>query len=305
VSVTIRRAALEDVDFLVDLLTHEEVAPYLAASRPNSREGIAALVERSTVEPDAFGLFVVEVDGDRAGTMEFERTNRRSRIASLSGLAVHPSRRGRGVADEAARQLRDHLLFELGFHRLQLEVYGFNERAMRHAARAGFVREGVRRRAYRRGEDWVDGVFFGLVREDLERRAGPPAGGLYLVCRHVTVHVSELERALAFYVGALGLELLERGESFFAARAGDVRLSFFSGFEPAPGERARQTGVTLILATDDVEAAYRTVQARGVDPLGGIAEAGGFLRFFSVLDPDGTLVSIAEYLGEELLHPGS
>jgi hypothetical protein len=42
-----------------------------------------------------------------------------------------------------------------------------------------------------------------------------------------------------------------------------------------------------------------------VEPLGGIAEAGEFLRFFSVLDPDGTLVSIAEYLGEELLRPGA
>jgi RimJ/RimL family protein N-acetyltransferase len=39
---------------------------------------------------------------------------------------------------------------------------------MAHAERSGFVREGVRRKAYLRHGDWVDGVMFGLVCEDLE-----------------------------------------------------------------------------------------------------------------------------------------
>ena len=72
------------------------------------------------------------------------------------------------MADEAARLFQRHLLFDLGYHRLQLEIYGFNERAMAHAERAGFVREGVRRKAYQRHGEWVDGVIYGLVREDLE-----------------------------------------------------------------------------------------------------------------------------------------
>ena len=81
---------------------------------------------------------------------------------------VHPEFRGRGLAEEAARELQRYLLLELGYHRLQLEVYGFNERAIRHAERSGFVREGARRKAYLRNEEWVDGVLFGLVAEDLD-----------------------------------------------------------------------------------------------------------------------------------------
>jgi RimJ/RimL family protein N-acetyltransferase len=115
-------------------------------------------------------LVEVEQEGDwhRAGAMGFELANRRSRIANLGNLAIHPDFRGRRLSDDAAKLLQRHLLFDLGFHRLQLEIYGFNERAQRHAERAGFVREGVRRRAYWRHEDWVDGVIYGLVREDLE-----------------------------------------------------------------------------------------------------------------------------------------
>ncbi len=61
-----------------------------------------------------------------------------------------------------------HLLLDLGYHRLQMEIYGFNERAQAHAERAGWVREGVRRRAYDRDGEWEDGVLYGIVREDLE-----------------------------------------------------------------------------------------------------------------------------------------
>jgi RimJ/RimL family protein N-acetyltransferase len=100
--------------------------------------------------------------------MGFEVSNRRSRIASLGGLAVHPDFRGRRLADEAARLFERHLIFDLGYHRLQMEIYGFNERAMRHAERAGWVREGVKRKAYERHGEWVDGVLYGLIREDLE-----------------------------------------------------------------------------------------------------------------------------------------
>ncbi len=59
------------------------------------------------------------------------------------------------------------MIRELGYHRLQLEIYGFNERAIAHAERSGFVREGVRRQAYWRHGEWVDGVLFGLLADEL------------------------------------------------------------------------------------------------------------------------------------------
>jgi RimJ/RimL family protein N-acetyltransferase len=110
---------------------------------------------------------VFVVDGDRAGTATWERVNQRSRIASVGAFAIDPSYRGRGVGVEAARALQLHLIQELGLHRLQIEIYGFNDRALRHAERAGWVREGVRRKAYWRDGEWVDGILFGLVEEDL------------------------------------------------------------------------------------------------------------------------------------------
>jgi RimJ/RimL family protein N-acetyltransferase len=164
----LRRAEPADLDFLLELMTHEDVEPYLAVIRPRDREGLASEIERSRSEPQEFGRFVIEVDGRPAGLMGFEVSNRRSRIANLGSLAVHPGFRGRRLADRAARLFQRHLIFDLGYHRLQLEIYGFNERARVHAERAGFVLEGVRRKAYWRNDEWVDSVIYGLVREDLE-----------------------------------------------------------------------------------------------------------------------------------------
>ncbi len=166
--ISIRRARPDDLDFLVDLLNHEDVQPFLGGRAPRDRDGLAAELERSASDPTGYGHFVIEVDGRPAGVMGFEIENRRSRIAQLERLAVHPDFRGARVSDEAARLLQRHLAVELGFHRLQLEIYGFNERAQRHAERAGFVREGVRRKAYWRHGEWMDGVLYALTREDLD-----------------------------------------------------------------------------------------------------------------------------------------
>ena len=167
-TVSIRRAKPDDVDFLVELVTHEDVEPFLAPVRAKGRDEILAEIERSESDPESVGVFVIAVDGERAGTMRFERANQRSRIANLGGLAVHPDFRGGKAADTAARLFQRHLIDDLGFHRLQLEIYGFNERAVRHAERVGFTREGVRRKAYWRNDEWVDGVLYGLVAEDLD-----------------------------------------------------------------------------------------------------------------------------------------
>ena len=168
----LRRATAEDVDFFVELVGHDEVEPFLSVVRARDPEGVLEEIERSTAEPQETGRFVIEVEErgewQRAGIMGFDVANKRSKIANLGGLAVHPDYRGRKLADDAARVLQRHLLFGLGYHRLQLEIYGFNVRAIEHAERSGFVLEGRKRKAYWRHGEWVDGVLFGLVREDLE-----------------------------------------------------------------------------------------------------------------------------------------
>src|SRR5207237_4088128 len=69
--VSIRRAGPDDVDFLVELYADPDVRPFLAGGHDFGPESVAAEVERSELDPDASGLFLIEVDGERAGAMSF------------------------------------------------------------------------------------------------------------------------------------------------------------------------------------------------------------------------------------------
>jgi RimJ/RimL family protein N-acetyltransferase len=165
---TLRRATVDDVDFLVELFSDADVDPFLGPRQARDRDALLAEVERSLAEPKAYGVLIIDVDGERAGTMSYNQVSAPNRIAHCGGLAVHPAFRGRRVADEAARLLQRYLLVELDYHRIEMAVYGFNERSLVHAERAGWIREGVKRQAYQRHGEWQDAVQFGLLREDLD-----------------------------------------------------------------------------------------------------------------------------------------
>jgi RimJ/RimL family protein N-acetyltransferase len=165
--IAFRRATLDDVDFLVGLISDGETRPFLGNRAADTQERARADVERSEREPDAYGWFVIEVDGERAGCVAFERVSDQHRIAEAGRFVVAPRFRGSGIGVEAARAFQRHLLRDLGFHRIELKIYAFNERALVHAQRAGYVREGLKRRAYLKDGEWVDAVLFGLTQEDL------------------------------------------------------------------------------------------------------------------------------------------
>jgi L-phenylalanine/L-methionine N-acetyltransferase len=165
--IALRRAVAGDVDWLVALYSSDEVEPFLSGRRPRDAETIAAEVERSERESEVFGRMLIEVDGARAGALGYSEESGPHRIVHLEGLAVHPDFRGRRLADDATRLVQRYLVAELGYHRIELACYGFNERAIAQAERSGFVREGVKRKAYLRHGEWQDAVLFSLLAEEL------------------------------------------------------------------------------------------------------------------------------------------
>jgi RimJ/RimL family protein N-acetyltransferase len=165
--VNIRRVGRDDADFLLELITHDDTRRFLGNRAADTHDKVLADIERSEREPDAFGWYVGELGSDRVGCVAFERLSEQHRIAEAGRFVVHPDFRGTGLADELARSFARHLLRDLGFHRIELKVYGFNERAIAHAERVGYVREGVKRRAYRKDGEWVDAVLFSLLEDEL------------------------------------------------------------------------------------------------------------------------------------------
>jgi RimJ/RimL family protein N-acetyltransferase len=166
VNVELRRADRSDAEFLLDLVTGEDTREFLGRA-PDTLDEVLADIDRSEREPDAFGWLVAMVDGERVGSASYRVTSPGNRIVEGGRLAVHPRFRGRKLGDEVARAFQRLVLRDLGFHRLEIQVYGFNERAVAHAERVGYVREGTKRKAYHRRGEWQDAVLFSMLDEEL------------------------------------------------------------------------------------------------------------------------------------------
>ena len=173
--IALRRARPPDATFLAALASDPDVEPFISAVAARDPRALRHDIERALAEPAEHGRFLIEPEGEEgpAGALAYEVVNRRSRTAHLFGVAVAPRFRRRGFGEAATRLLSRHLIRDLGYHRVQLECYGFNQRAVCMFERAGFVREGVKRKAYWRHGEWTDGVLLGLIEDDLE----PPDGG--------------------------------------------------------------------------------------------------------------------------------
>ena len=122
-------------------------------------------------------------------------------------------------------------------------------------------------------------------------------------CSHrANVPVSDLEQAIAFYGGKLGLMLFERGDEHAYARfsgAGETKLGVY---ESGTAGQSRHTLASFVV--DDVVAAVRELRANGVvfeeyDMPGIKTEDGvatmGDTRSAWLKDPDGNILEIAGF----------
>jgi RimJ/RimL family protein N-acetyltransferase len=86
----------------------------------------------------------------------------------LAVLVGDPDAWGKGVAREAERQACIHAFEDHGAHRVHAEIPATNRAAQKVVTFLGFVREGVMRRAIRRGDEVIDNEVWGLLPEEFK-----------------------------------------------------------------------------------------------------------------------------------------
>lgn len=123
-------------------------------------------------------------------------------------------------------------------------------------------------------------------------------GGIAQGLDNVGVAVRDLDRSLAFYCDQLRLELAYRDDDSRSAgvNTGTAALYVFESKGPDGPRRTAEyfgnaTGVDhLSFAVDDVDAAYRELQGRGVSFFMEPNDADWGARVCGCADPDGTPV---------------
>ncbi|GAA3825096.1 GNAT family protein [Streptomyces coacervatus] len=118
---------------------------------------------KRTTAPDRLDLAVTDpATGELLGEVVLYEWDPGARSCTFRTL-IGPRGRGRGVGTEATRLIIGYGFAQLGLHRIQLEAYAHNHRALRVYEKAGFVTEGVRREVEMREGEWVDEVVMGIL----------------------------------------------------------------------------------------------------------------------------------------------
>jgi RimJ/RimL family protein N-acetyltransferase len=149
----LRPATVDDLDWVAALAAHPAVEPALAVG---ARDGLPGAVERGEVL----------VDEERRAAARLVVTVERHRMAAIRTVMVDPAHQGHGIGLALVAAVVAEAFDRRGLRRLEAEAYGFNVAGCRLFERAGFTREGVRRRAWERHGAWQDGVIYGLLADE-------------------------------------------------------------------------------------------------------------------------------------------
>jgi RimJ/RimL family protein N-acetyltransferase len=153
-----------DADVMWEIVNDPEVVRFtFEPTTALTLGGLRSWYGVRTADPDRLDLAVTDREtGELVGEVVLYEWDPAARGCTFRTL-VGPRGRGRGLGSEATRLIVGHAFEQVGLHRVQLEVYADNPRARRVYEKAGFVVEGVRREAARRGGAWVDEVLMAVL----------------------------------------------------------------------------------------------------------------------------------------------
>jgi RimJ/RimL family protein N-acetyltransferase len=121
------------------------------------------------MDPQRDGVFAVDLlDGSHIGMVDYRDVDTVARSATIGITIGEKNLWGQGYGTEALRLLIGYLFNHLNLHRVQLDTWSGNERALRSFARVGFRQEGRLREAVWGPGCYFDKVVMGLLRSDWE-----------------------------------------------------------------------------------------------------------------------------------------
>lgn len=112
-----------------------------------------------------FSIETLDAEPTLVGHLGLFGTGSKDRCGTI-GIALGPPYLGQGYGTDAMRLIVGFGFRELGLHRVQLDVYAFNVRAIAAYRKAGFVEEGRRRESIYHDGRWYDDVHMSILEQE-------------------------------------------------------------------------------------------------------------------------------------------
>ncbi len=175
--VRLRAIERSDIPNFVRWFNDPEVRQYLLMYSPMSEAQEERWFERQLEGADH--LFAIEalVDGEwvHIGNCGLHKIDWKNGHAELGIVIGEKAFWGQGFGTDAVRALLRFAFHELRLHRVYLDTYDFNPRAIRCYEKAGFRREGTKREALFREGCYHDVHLMAILRHEFDAQEGAGA----------------------------------------------------------------------------------------------------------------------------------
>ena len=135
--------------------------------RPQTAESIRRYVESVNNDPSSVFLGIVVKKGNRyIGNIKLGPINWIHRLADIALIIGEKDQWGKGYGLEALRLMVDHAFKGLNLHKVTAGMAQDNKASLRLFEKAGFKREGVKRKEYHYNGVYRDVYRVGLINPD-------------------------------------------------------------------------------------------------------------------------------------------
>lgn len=140
----------------------EEVARLTGSRTDFSREEVTNFFH-ICIDDDSRYDFLLVKDGRVIGESVINEIDEGNNSANFRICLFHPDDTPKGLGTWAIKRTIDFAFNTIKLHRLELEVFSFNPRAIRAYEKAGFIKEGVRKEAIKTEEGYADAILMAII----------------------------------------------------------------------------------------------------------------------------------------------
>jgi RimJ/RimL family protein N-acetyltransferase len=167
----VRLTAIEDEDISTiaswysdpDFLRYFDKLP----AYPKGKQDLLQWIRKARSSSNSFPFAVRSLESEAMiGYIELDNVQWWNGAATLGIGIGGEGNRGKGFGKEALSLILEFAFEELNLHRIQLNVFSYNEKAISLYEKAGFKREGVYREFINRGGQRWDMYLYGILKPE-------------------------------------------------------------------------------------------------------------------------------------------
>lgn len=167
--IRLREYRKEDIEQRLRFINDPEILRYLESGIPYPLTLNEELkwFESVSAFKDTY-RFAIETleDSQYIGDCGINSIDWKNSVASAVIFIGNKKYLGKGYGTDAMKTLLDFVFMEMNLNKVRLNVYSFNERAVKSYEKCGFKQEGVLRQEIFRNGNYYDTIVMGILRDE-------------------------------------------------------------------------------------------------------------------------------------------